>query len=401
MISKESISYSLRNLKNSKGRSALTVFSILIGITTLFIFISFGIGLYVYIDEIMSDSAANKIMIQAKGSGMPGLDDTFKLTDDDINIIEKTPGVDRASGNYFKPAQIEQDSIKKYSFLIGYDPQDPQILEISSIGLEKGRWLRDSDSKKVILGYNYLHDDRIFPDAYDLGKKILVQGEELRIIGFLEEVGNPQDDSQIYTTNNYLLELYPNTTSYAIIVAESDSENIKEVVERLEDKLRKSRGQKEGEEDFYVQSYEELLNSYLGAMNIIIGFIIIIALVSVLVSSVNTANTMITSVLERYKEIGILKAVGARNAEIFKIFLFESAFLGFVAGSLGTFFGWLFSSVANGLLDNLGYGFLSAAFPLYLFVGCILFATITGAVSGVFPAINASRTNTVDALRYE
>ena len=110
---------------------------------------------------------------------------------------------------------------------------------------------------------------------------------------------------------------------------------------------------------------------------------------------------MVTSVLERYKEIGVLKAVGARNSEIFKIFLFESSFLGFIAGCIGVLIGFLFAYAGATLLESLGYGFLTPSYSPYIFIGCILFATITGAISGVFPAINASKTNTVDALRYE
>ena len=110
---------------------------------------------------------------------------------------------------------------------------------------------------------------------------------------------------------------------------------------------------------------------------------------------------MITSVLERVKEVGIIKSVGAKNSEVLGIFLFESAFLGFVSGCAGVLLGWLFSSAAGSFLDSIGYGFLSPIFPFYLFIGCILFATLTGGLSGIIPAINASKIKPVDALRYE
>jgi putative ABC transport system permease protein len=110
---------------------------------------------------------------------------------------------------------------------------------------------------------------------------------------------------------------------------------------------------------------------------------------------------MITSVLERFKEIGVLKSIGARNSEIFKIFLFESGFLGFVAGTIGVLVGWGITVFAAGILDNLGYGFLSPHYSWHLFAACILFATLTGAISGMIPAWRASKINTVDALRYE
>jgi len=178
-------------------------------------------------------------------------------------------------------------------------------------------------------------------------------------------------------------------------------DNIDKVVENVEKNLRKERGLDEGKEDFFVQSFQDMIDSFGMALNMIIGFVVLIALISVVVSAVNTANTMITSVLERIKEIGIIKSIGGRNSEVFKIFLFESAFLGFVSGAIGVFLGWLISYIGGIILDNLGWGFLSPHFSIWLFAGCILFATLTGAISGVIPAVRASKINPVDALRYE
>jgi len=401
MISKEGISYSLRNLAHSKSRSFLTIFSIMVGITTLFLFISFGLGLFEYIDNIMSESSANKLMIQAKGSGATGLDTTFKLTNDDIEAVKSVPGVDVVSGSYVGPGKITQEGKIKYVFIISYDPKVPLIMEISDVDIIEGRWLRNPDTRNVILGYNFLKEDTIFPEPYGLGDKIEIDGIEHRIVGFLSAVGNPQDDSNIYITNDYFEELYNDTDSYSMIIVESNDDDLSSLAEEIEEKLRKERNQDEGKEDFYVQSFEDLIESFSGALNIVIGFIILIALVSVIVSMVNTANTMVTSVLERYREIGVLKAIGARNSEIFNIFLFESSVLGFTAGCLGVFFGWLFAYTAGELLNALNYGFLSPSFSPYLFIGCILFATITGGLSGMFPARYASKINTVDALRYE
>src|SRR3989344_8047908 len=96
-----------------------------------------------------------------------------------------------------------------------------------------------------------------------------------------------------------------------------------------------------------------------------------------------------------------MKTIRARNSEILKIFLFESSFLGFMAGVVGVFLGWLLAFAAGTVLLSLGWGFLQPYYPWQLFLGCILFATVTGAISGIVPAISASRTNPVEALRYE
>ena len=404
MISKESIKYSLNSLKKSKARSLLTILSIFVGIATIFIFVSFGWGLYDYIDEFASSSSADKLMIMPKGTGVgaPGMDTTFKLLDDDVRVIENTAGVYEATGVYTKVAEVVQDTSKKYVFIMAYNPDLPMVMELSDVEVIEGRDLRSGDSGKVTLGYNYLIKNRIFPKSYSLNGKINVQGQELRIVGFVEKFGNPQDDSNIYVTNDFMTELYSGEElSYGMIVARVDKENIDEIAERVEKKLGRARNLDEGKEDFSVDSYVDLLESFMVVLDIIIGFILLIAFISIIVSAVNTANTMITSVLERFKEIGVLKSIGARNSEIFKIFLFESGFLGFVAGVIGVLVGWIATDFGAKILDNLGYGFLSPHYSWVLFGGLILFATFTGAISGMIPAWRASKINAVDALRYE
>jgi len=401
LIGLESMKYSLKNLLARKSRSLLTILSIFVGIATIFIFISFGYGLYGYITELSEGSSVNKIIIQARGTGAPGLDDTFKLLDDDLEAVESTKGVMDATGVKWKPAEVWQGKKRVFTFLAAYDPKNLMIFELNGIGVEKGRFLRKGDKAKVMLGYNYQIPDRIFPKPFKIGDKIEVQGIKMDIIGFVEEIGSPPDDAQIYITNDYIDELYEEEVSYAMILGEVDTKKIDAIVERVEKNLRKERDLEEGKEDFFVQSFQELIDSYAGALNIVIGFIVLIALISVLVSAVNTANTMVTSVLERVKEIGVIKSIGARNSEIFKIFLFESAFLGFVSGALGVLVGWGISASGGALLNNMGWGFLQPKFTITLFVGAILFATITGAVSGFFPAYQASKLKPVDALRYE
>src|SRR5210317_263471 len=149
MISEENVKYSLRNLGKRKARSFLTILSIFIGIATIFIFISFGWGLYDYVDEMVSSSAADKLMIQTRGGGAPGTNTAFKLTDDDVNAVMKTNGVKDATGVYFKAVEVEQKNIKKFVWLAGYDPKKPLILDISNIDIEKGRALDNGDNGKV------------------------------------------------------------------------------------------------------------------------------------------------------------------------------------------------------------------------------------------------------------
>lgn len=399
MISNESIKYSLRNIAQRKVRSAFTVVSILVGIATIFIFVSFGLGLYDYIDEMTSSSSANKILIQPKSLG--GMDPAFSFSENELEVVERTSGVYEATGIYFRSIEVQKSEIKKYTYVIAYDPKKPLIMDVFNIDIHSGRELQPGD-RGVVLGYNYILPDKIFSKPYELNDNIELNRKKVKVIGFYESIGSPPDDAQVYVTNEFLEELYPNQTlSYNWLVVRADVENVERVVKDIEKNLRKERGLEEGKEDFYVQSFNDMIESYSFILDIVIGFIILIALISVFVSAINTANTMITSVLERTKEIGIMKSIGAENSEILKIFLFESSFLGFIAGVLGVILGFIFSFGLGKIIANLGYGFLNPSFPLWLFISCIFFAVLTGAISGVIPAIKASKVNPVDALKYE
>ena len=402
MIDKENLNYSLRNLEKNKTRSFLTVISVLIGIATIFIFLSFGLGLYNYINSFTSGTSADKITIQLKGSTVAGTDSPSNLTDSDLNAVKKTAGVYAVQGAYTSVGKVKKDNQIKYVFLFATDPEKSLVIELSNLEIEKGRQLSNNDRGKVVLGYNYLVPNKIFEKPFELNQRIEINGKYFTIVGFFKKVGNPQDDSNIYINNKYLEEAFPNDTkSYSMIVARVDKTKIDKVVDDVTKNLRESRGLEKGKEDFSVSSFEELLNSYTSSLNIVIGFIILIALISVVVSAINTANTMITSVLERTKEIGVMKSIGARNSEIFKLFLLESGILGLIAGILGVTLGFIFTTIAKSILLNLGWSFLAPYYSPWVFLGCIAFAVITGAISGIIPAMNAAKTNPVKALRYE
>ena len=136
-------------------------------------------------------------------------------------------------------------------------------------------------------------------------------------------------------------------------------------------------------------------------INILIGVLVLIALISVFVAAVNIANTMYTSILERTNEIGIMKSIGAKNRFILIVFVAESGILGLIGGAIGVAFGYLIAKFGEAIAKSYGLAMLRPAFPLWLIIGCLLFAFLVGAGSGIFPSIQASKLNPVDALRYE
>jgi len=407
MITQENLIYAFRNLMNRKVRSSLTILSIFVGIATIFIFISFGWGLYYYVDSISSEMGIDKVFIQAKGMGAPGMDNTFKLEDKDLNAVEKTRGVLQATGMEMSSVKISSNNQIKYAFSAGMPVNDEKQMhlmeELSTFKVDVGRQLQKGDDDKVVLGHNYMIAEKFFTKPLKMGDKVEINDLEFKIIGFYEEVGNPSDDSNIYLTP----EAFRTVTgrdyvSYAMLVAKVDNvDNIDETIDRIERRLRYVRGLEEGKEDFSVESAQQMIEAFGTTLNIVVGFIIMIALISVLVSAINTANTMFTSILERTKEIGVMKAIGATNSEILTIFLIESSILGLAAGIIGVAVGAFLSILGGQILTMLGWSFLQPYMPWKLFLGCILFAGIVGTISGLIPAYNASKKSPVESLRYE
>src|SRR3989344_9240257 len=391
---KEAMSYAKENLLKRKMRTALTILSIFVGITTIFLFISFGWGLYDYVQELAGESGADKFIVQARGVGAPGLDQTFALDETDLHEVEKTLGVKQALGFYANVVQIEHKKEKKFVFISGYEPtsiNDELIGQAFGVSIIPGRELRKGDGGKVVMGYNYQEPSKIFEDTLKIGEKVELNGEKFEIVGFYERVGNPQDDSNVYVTDAEFKRLVGEDTKFAMIFGQVQNKNdIDSVVDRIEKSIRKNRNLEEGKEDFFVQTYQELIDQFGTVLNIVIGFIIVIAFISVIVSAVNTANTMATSVLERTREIGVMKAIGATRGMIRKMFLIESGLVGLAAGVAGVIAGWALSSAAGYVLTLLGWSFLAPKFTPILFIALILFSTVVGIISGVTVAIQAS-----------
>ena len=404
IIKLDEIIYALKNLRNRKMRSGLSILSILIGITAIFALVSFGLGIQIYMDTLAEEAGANQLYIQPKGAGVPGMDENFYLTRDDIDFVTKINGVKDITGMYFKAGELKFKDEVTYYFVIGMDTEELEFfMEGFNIEIEKGRALKKGDLKKVVLGYNYLLEKRIFDKPLKVGDKVELNGEDFEIVGFYSEVGNPGDDAQIYLTVEAFEELYPEYAGQFgyVMLSSEKGVNPTELAEKITDKLRKQRGEEEGKETFFVQSFEDIIQTFGDIINILNGILVLIALISLVVASVNIMNTMYTAVLERTKEIGIMKAVGARNSNILVVFVFESGFLGMVGGVLGVLLGYAVASVGGIVAAQAGYSLLKPAFPWYLIIGCVLFSFLVGAGSGLFPAIRASKQKPVEALRYE
>jgi len=163
--------------------------------------------------------------------------------------------------------------------------------------------------------------------------------------------------------------------------------------------LRKNRDVKVGEEDFNVQTPEAALSTL---NDILLGvqiFIALIASISVLVGVLGIVNTMYTSVLERRKNIGIMKAIGAKNNDIFMLFFIESGMLGLLGGIIGVVLGSIVSFAGIAGINRLLGSSISPSLNFALIVAALIGSALIGAVAGITPAMQAAKENPVDALR--
>jgi putative ABC transport system permease protein len=272
---------------------------------------------------------------------------------------------------------------------------------VLNIEAEEGRMLKDGDRNKIVLGNNFKKED-IYGKPIRIGDKVNINDIKFEVVGILKKKGSFIWDNIVLMEEEDLLEhLRENDDEVDIIAVKvKDEDYIKETKQDIEKLLRKERDVKEGEEDFEVESPEsslESLNSTLFAVQL---FVYIIASISLFVGGIGIMNTMYTAVLERTKEIGIMKSIGAKNSDIFSIFLIESGILGMVGGLIGILLGLGFAyGLAAAGRAALGVELIQAQVSIGVIIGSLVFSFVLGTVFGVTPAYQASQLQPVESLR--
>jgi len=392
------------NLKRRKLRSWLTMIGIFIGIAAVVALISLGQGMQDYISEEFEKLGKDKIMIQSKSLGPPGgTSPSLALTEDDLKVVQNVKGVEWALGMVFKIGQVEFKKEININYVIGMDPEDVELMsEIQSFEIKDGRWLKPGDKYKVVIGYNHGYDD-LWERHVEVGDTMVIEGEEFKVIGIVDKIGNDYDDSQVYAPKEVMRDLLGTENDLGGIMAKTaqgfDPEDVGETIER---KLRKYRGEKEEQETFDVQTSEQLLQSFQNIFGVIQAVLVGIAAISLIVGGIGIMNTMYTAVIERTKEIGTMKAVGARNSDVLLVFLFESGLLGLVGGAIGVGIGIGLAKGVEYALSTSGFSsLLQAHLSWGLILGALAFSFVIGTLSGILPAMQASKLRPADALRYE
>ncbi len=381
---------------------------IFIGIASVVGLISLGQGLQEAINDQFALIGGDKLFITPKdaGFGPPGFTSAGKLTKDDINTVEKVSGVDAVAGRLFNALQIEFNDKISAQFVASI-PNDPDglnlIKEIELLNIEQGRFLKHNDKNKIVIGANFLQDTNPFGKGVNIGNSLIIKGEKFKVIGIIKKTGDPGLDNGILMTEDELRKLLNENEKFnALMVKVSQGSDPVKVSEAIKRTLRSDRNQKEGKEDFNIQTPEQLLQSFNSILNIVQVVLVGIAAISLLVGGIGIMNTMYTSVLERTKEIGIMKAVGAKNKDILLIMLFESGLLGFTGGLIGVAIGaGLSKGVEYIAFEAFGTSLIKAHLGFELIFGALLFSFLIGTISGLLPAKRAAELAPVDALRYE
>jgi len=406
-VIKDYFSLAFENLKHRGLRSWLTILGIVIGIAAVVALISLGAALKTAVIGQFGSLSVDILTVQNKGAGFgpPGSTVVEKLNRHDLTIIQNVNGVDQVITRLIRVGSLEYNDVSKFGY-IGDLPENIEGMDLVydslDISAEKGRMLDVGDKGKIMLGNDFLESEE-FEKEFAVGKKVKLKGEfekEFEIVGILEKGNNFIFNGIVLVMHDDMDELFNVQEEYDLIVVKvKDKDKIEDVAAEIERKLRNDRNEDLGEESFSVQSPLETLGAVNSVLNIINLIVIGIAAISLIVGGVGIANTMYTSVIERTCEIGVMKAVGAKNSDIMWIFMIESGLLGLVGGIAGALIGLGAAlSVSSIATSALGVPFnVIISYPLLF--GAISFSFIIGIVSGVLPARQASKLKVVDALR--
>jgi putative ABC transport system permease protein len=399
-ILEESLEIAIDTFKHRKISSFLTVLGIVIGIAAIISLISMGTGLERSLSEQLEAMGSDKILV------MPGDEQGLSLAaftgeslvDHDVEIIEDISGVKMAAGLLFKtlPVRYKDEVISTYVSGATEEAYNKLFLEMKIFEINEGRSINEGESGVVAIGSRIVDD--IFEDEVKVGDTLYIKDKKFKIIGNLKSVGNAQDDQNVYLTLEDMRNLVGGKDSLTLIyVQASNQKNIDDVAERIEKKLENKYG-----DNTIITLTSEQMTEMTSSIFAVLSFVIVgIASISLVVAGVGIANTMFISVMERTKEIGVMKALGATNYDVIQIFLVESALLGLLGGIIGLAVGIGISYLINLFATDLIPVTFEATVTTEMMIWSLIFSTGVGIVSGLWPARKAAKLQPVEALRYE
>jgi len=406
------IRLAISHLMNRGLRSWLTVMGIVVGVMAVVAIVSIGEGLQQRVTEQFGRLGANTITISPGYSGAfqqrhgPGaLSSSSRrsgnLTERDVVFLKTMAGVEYVNGIVSDQVDIKYlDELTSVS-LQGVDTQVWK--NMVNTPLAEGRYLTQGDSFSVVIGDAIAN--QLFRDPIQLNRQITIDGKTFKVVGILKQGVFGQEDSRVYipreSARKIVTDVEGDQVSSIVINIDTEAE-LAPILEQMESKLLISHQVTEDKKDFTIinpQAFQERMGEVTQTITFFLGGI---AMVSLIVGGLGIANTMFMSVMERTRQIGILKALGTTNGEVTLIFLIEAGLMGFVGGIFGILLGY----IASGTISMIGFGLFGGqetrtVIPTALIVFALIFSLFVGIISGILPARRAAGLQPVEALRYE
>jgi len=402
----ESIRSALIAINARRVRSVLTMLGIIIGVASVILLVSILQGVKQNIMMQFEDMGSNSLLVYSHVPIEEGLKGKFaKLTTRDLELIQyRVDGISSITPILFSQTnvagKIRFGSRTAYSRVEGttYAYQD-----VAQLYAQYGRFLSDSDNKtrrRVCVIGDKVRENLSLPEN-PVGKFIEINGEWIKIIGLMEAKGGmfgiSQDDYVLLpfnTMQSNIGNLVQADIKIQLNVTNPD--NMQLVSAKIKRLLRKSHKLGSKEDDFKVQTPEQLLETFSTIINTITLAMIGILSISLLVGGIGIMNTMLVSVSERTREIGICKAIGAKRQHILLQFLIEALILCILGGIIGILIGFGFGQLLT-LIPN----FPPAHVPFWAILLSFGFSVMIGIIFGIVPAVKAANLDPIDALRYE
>jgi putative ABC transport system permease protein len=402
MIFKKILFNSFEALQENKLRSILTMLGMIIGVAAVILLVSVGTGAKRYITSEFESLGTNIIIIQPgktdkkNSMGPPVTSSKGKLTMADVEALEKRSSTTSAvSGVMFGAGAIKNEFSSLNINILG---ANDQFIKIFNMTINEGAYIskdeEDAGRRVVVLGHNVKKS--LFGTDQALGKLVKINDSEHRVIGIIKESGDKLGfnvDDMVFIPTKSALRLFNTESLFGIRAAGRTRGGMDDTVAEITEILKERHN---GEEDFTIVTQVTMLESMNTILNMLTYALAAIALISMLVGGIGIMNIMLVSVTERTREIGIRRAVGARQSDILKQFLIEAIVISITSGLVGILF-----SVFVTFSLYLIFPKFDMRPPFWIIPPAFLMSFFTGVLFGVWPARKASKIQTIDALRYE
>lgn len=389
---------SLKSLTRQQIRSLLTLAGVVIGIAAIVCLLSISEGLNLSVNDQFEKMGTNVVYLLGLNP-MSGSSNSIEFTDEDISWTEGISGVDYTFPLYMASGTMEANGQKTSVMIMSADIEKAEIFtKYGYFEVSEGRSIEKKDSQGILISKKLAED--YFDKDLTARKMVTINDIPYRIVGIqkkLEKMVGGQDPSNmVMMTISAFDRIVPDKKPvYLVIITLSREDN-----QYVADKLTSHFEDKYGEKSVYVYTTEQVLETVNSLYSVITFFLIGISVIALIVGGVGIMNAMVTSVIEKTKEIGIMKALGASNFIILMIFIVEAALIGLIGGALGTLLGYGLSQIIALFASQSGF-ILEGVISIEITLIGLGFSTIVGIVSGFIPAWNAANLDPIEALRFE